>query len=51
MSKATPYYQDDRVTLYGGEMLRMLDTLKDQTVDAVIADPPYSSGGLHSGDR
>ena len=51
VSKATPYYQDDRVTLYGGEMLQMLDTLEDQTVDAVIADPPYSSGGLHSGDR
>ena len=51
VSKATPYYQDDRVTLYGGEMLRMLDTLEEHTVDAIITDPPYSSGGLHSGDR
>ena len=51
VSKVTPYYQDDRVTLYGGEMLRMLDTLEEHTVDAIITDPPYSSGGIHINDR
>lgn len=36
-------------TLIQGDVLRVLDTLKQ--VDAVITDPPYSSGGTHTGAR
>jgi site-specific DNA-methyltransferase (adenine-specific) len=46
-----PHYQDDRATLYRGESLGILRSLPDASVDAVITDPPYSSGGLMRGDR
>lgn len=47
----TPYYQDESVTLYGGEALAVLASLPSASVDAVITDPPYSSGGTFRGDR
>lgn len=46
-----PYYADDRSTLYGGDALAVLASLPDASVDAVITDPPYSSGGMFRGDR
>ncbi|MGW6652453.1 hypothetical protein AMK23_26185 [Streptomyces sp. CB02130] len=36
-----PYYRDDRVTLLHSDALDQLRTLPDQSVDAVITDPPY----------
>lgn len=47
----TPYYQDDLVTIYHGEALAVLDDLESASVDGIIADPPYSSGGMMRGDR
>ena len=46
-----PYWQHDRATLYGGDALAMLASLPAASVDAVITDPPYSSGGMVRGDR
>ena len=46
-----PYYQDEYVTLYHGEALSVLETLPTGNVAAVVADPPYSSGGLMRNDR
>jgi len=46
-----PYYQDDLVTIYHGEALAVLDDLPTDSIDGVIADPPYSSGGMFRGDR
>ena len=46
-----PYYADDTVTLYGGDALAVLRELPSGSVDAVITDPPYSSGGMFRGDR
>ena len=46
-----PYYQDDYVTLYHGDALAVLRELPTASVDAVITDPPYSSGGMVRGDR
>ncbi len=37
--------------LHHGEALAFLQTLPDASVDAVITDPPYSSGGFTRGDR
>ena len=37
--------------LLQGEALSLLRTLPDASVDAVIADPPYSSGGFTRADR
>jgi site-specific DNA-methyltransferase (adenine-specific) len=48
---AEPYYADGRVVLYGGDALEVLAALPDASVDAVITDPPYSSGGAMRSDR
>jgi len=37
--------------LHQGECLAFLRSLPDASVDAVITDPPYSSGGLHMTTR
>lgn len=34
-----------------GEALSVLSAMEDASVDAVITDPPYSSGGMFRGDR
>lgn len=41
----------DSVTLFHGDALRILTTLPDAGVDAVLTDPPYSSGGTSMGAR
>jgi len=47
----SPHYADEWVTLYGGDALAVLAALPAASVDAVLTDPPYSSGGLYKGDR
>lgn len=44
-----PYYEHAGITIYHGESLEVLPNI--QGVDAVITDPPYSSGGAYRGDR
>lgn len=44
-----PYYKDDFVTIYHANCLEVLPYL--QNVDALITDPPYSSGGFTRSDR
>lgn len=39
------------VQLHLGDCLEVLKELPDGCVDAVVTDPPYSSGGLMRGDR
>lgn len=43
------YYSDDSVTIYHGETLDILPQLG--SIDAIVTDPPYSSGGAFRGDR
>lgn len=40
----TPFFDDGQITLYNGDCLSVLETLESETVDAVITDPPFSSG-------
>jgi site-specific DNA-methyltransferase (adenine-specific) len=47
----SPYYSADRITLYHGDALAVLLEMPDASVDAIITDPPYSSGGTYRGDR
>ena len=42
---------NDRVTVYHGESLSILSTLADGSADALVTDPPYSSGGMFRADR
>ena len=37
----TVHYQDATVTLHAGDCLDVLRELPDQSVDAVVTDPPY----------
>lgn len=46
-----PTYQTERVALFHAESLTAMRTLAPGVFDTVIADPPYSSGGLFRGDR
>jgi site-specific DNA-methyltransferase (adenine-specific) len=47
----TPFYDSPWTTLYVGDALTTLRELPDSSVDAVIADPPYCSGGTTAADR
>jgi len=46
-------YNQDGIQIYQADSLQQLGALADQglQVDAVITDPPYSSGGQYRGDR
>jgi site-specific DNA-methyltransferase (adenine-specific) len=50
-----PFYQAHGVTLYLGDSLEVLAAWhaagQQPLFDALVTDPPYSSGGLHAGDR
>lgn len=46
-----PWYHDEYSTLYRGDALDLLRHLPDASVDAIITDPPYSSGGSVRSDR
>lgn len=45
MPEPVPYYEDETVTLYCGDAIEVMDAMPDRSVDAVLTDPPYSSGG------
>jgi site-specific DNA-methyltransferase (adenine-specific) len=45
------YHKEPAVTLWHGDSLALLRSLPDASVDAVVTDPPYSSGGMHRSDR
>lgn len=47
----TLIHHTDRAELHHGEALRFLADLPTGHVDALITDPPYSSGGMVRGDR
>lgn len=38
-----PYYQHNGITIYHGNCLDILPTIDAQSIDAVIADPPYGT--------
>jgi len=47
--KSEPYYSDDLVTLYHGDALEVLPSIRSASVNAVITDPPYVIGAVSSG--
>lgn len=47
----SPRIIDNRIRLYRGDSLAVLATLPDGHVDAVVTDPPYSSGGQSTAAR
>ncbi len=45
------YYADDSVTLYLGDCIEVMSELDGGSIDAVLTDPPYSSGGRRENAR
>ena len=45
----TPYYEADDVSIYHADVFDVIEEVA--RFDALITDPPYSSGGLFRGDR
>jgi site-specific DNA-methyltransferase (adenine-specific) len=41
----TPFYETGRATLYLGDCLEVLENLPASSVDTLLTDPPYCSGG------
>ena len=44
-----PYYERDGITIYHGDVFDVIDAV--ESFDALITDPPYSSGGTFRSDR
>jgi DNA modification methylase len=39
-----PYYQDDLVTVHHGDCLEVMRSMPDESVHAIVTDPPYGLG-------
>jgi len=46
-----PFFDRGGITLYHGDSLELLPRLERGVADALITDPPYSSGGTTSAER
>ncbi len=48
-----PYYEDAEagIVLYHGDALELMSQMERDSLEAVITDPPYSSGGMFRADR
>lgn len=46
-----PYYEDGLVTIYHGDMRDVLPTLRANTVDLVLTDPPFFMPAVHFQSR
>jgi site-specific DNA-methyltransferase (adenine-specific) len=44
-----PYAKNKHYTLYLGDALKVLSTLEENSIDAVITDPPYEIGFMNKG--
>lgn len=44
-------WEDERSVLIHGDAIKALGSVEADSVDLVLADPPYSSGGAFRGDR
>ena len=47
----TPYYEHAGITIYHGDCLDILQNATLSDLDAVVTDPPYSSGARRDADR
>jgi len=42
-----PYYRDTDISLYHGDCLELLPTLPENSIDAIVTDPPYELGFMN----
>ena len=41
---AEPYHHDGHATIYHGDCLDVLRAMPDNSIDAIVTDPPYGLG-------
>lgn len=51
LSLPRPYYDRGGIRLYHADCLRVLPLLESGSIDALITDPPYCSGGVTSSEK
>lgn len=47
----SPHFHTERTRIFAGDCLDIMPGLESESMDAVVTDPPYSSGGMYRGDR
>jgi DNA modification methylase len=45
----TPYYSKDGIVLYCGDCVPVMQTMPDNSIDAIVTDPPYGLGFMGKG--
>ena len=45
----TPYYSKDGIVLYCGDCVAVMQTMPDNSIDAIVTDPPYGLGFMGKG--
>ena len=43
------YYENTNVSLYQGDMLKVLDTFEEDSIDCIVTDPPYELNFMNKG--
>lgn len=51
LTPPTPFFEGGGICLYHGDCLELLPRLVGLVADAIVTDPPYSSGGLTAAER
>lgn len=46
-----PYFSNKATKLYHGDSMELLNEISPASIDAIITDPPYCSGGCTAGER
>lgn len=41
---SVPFFKNDTVTAYNGDCLKVLSTIRNESIDLIFADPPYNLG-------
>ncbi|MGD9276323.1 MAG: DNA methyltransferase [Candidatus Pacearchaeota archaeon] len=44
-----PYYEEENITIYNGDCLKVMKELPDKSIDCVITDPPYKVSQKYGG--
>lgn len=50
-SESEPFYQDDLITLFEGNCLDLITTVKDKSIKLICTDPPYGVGTSSNGEK
>jgi DNA modification methylase len=46
-----PYYEQDGIVIHLGDALEVMASLPEQSIDSLVADPPYCAGAISEAQR